>query len=174
MHTRRIAFLAAVIVLAALSRIIPHPPNFAPIAAIALFGGAVFTDRRLAYGVPIAAMLLSDLLLGFHQQMLLVYACFAAIVWLGTRMGQGRGAPQVLAATLGGSVLFFVVTNLGVWALDGLYPLTGQGLAACFVAAVPFFQNSLAANLLYAGLLFGGYALVQRRYSWLRGVAGAA
>ncbi len=174
MQTRRLALLVGLIVLAALSRLIPHPPNFAPIAAIALFGGAVFADRRLAYAVPAVAMLLSDLLLGFHDQMLLVYACIAAVVWLGTRLGYQRGALPVLAATLGGSVLFFVVTNLGVWAFDGLYPLTAGGLVACYVAAIPFFHNSLAANLLYAGLLFGGLALMQRRYTWLRGVVGTA
>ena len=84
MQTRRFALLVGLIVLAALSRLIPHPPNFAPIAAIALFGGAVFADRRLAYAVPVVAMLLSDLLLGFHDQMLLVYACIAAVVWLGS------------------------------------------------------------------------------------------
>jgi hypothetical protein len=152
---RRLILLVSVIAAAALMRVLPHPPNVSPIAAMALFGGAQLADRRLAYLVPLSAMLLSDLILGFHGQMWLVYGCFAAMVWLGTRIADRQRVLPVVGATLAGSAFFFLVTNLGVWAFDGLYPRTWDGLVSCYVAALPFLQNSLLGNLCYVALLFG-------------------
>jgi hypothetical protein len=165
---RRLILVVLVIAAAALMRILPHPPNVSPIAAMALFAGAQLADRRLAYLVPFSAMLLSDLVLGFHGQMGLVYGSFAAMVWLGGRIADRQRALPVLAATLGGTAVFFLVTNLGVWAFDGLYPRTWDGLVICYVAALPFLQNSLLGNLLYAALLFGGWRLAERRLPFLR------
>ena len=125
---RRLLLLILVVVLASLLRVAPHPPNFSPVMAIALFGGAYFADRRMAYLVPLSAMLLSDFLIGFHGQMWLVYGCFALVVWLGTRIAGKTSFPHVLGATLAGSLIFFLVTNFGVWAFDGLYPRTWEFL----------------------------------------------
>jgi hypothetical protein len=157
---RRLILVVLVIAAAALMRILPHPPNVSPIAAMALFAGAQLADRRLAYLVPFSAML--------HGQMGLVYGSFAAMVWLGGRIADRQRALPVLAATLGGTAVFFLVTNLGVWAFDGLYPRTWDGLVICYVAALPFLQNSLLGNLLYAALLFGGWRLAERRLPFLR------
>ena len=139
---------------AALARLVPHPPNVTPIAAMALFGGACFANRKMAYLLPLAAMLLSDLVLGFTRYGLLsllaiqpvVYACILATTALGQLIKDRRSVWQVGTATLAGSLLFFVVTNFAVWAAGHLYPLTGSGLAACYVAAIPFFRNSLAGR----------------------------
>lgn len=157
-----IAWIVALIVVAAFLRLLPHPPNFAPVVAMALFAGATLADRRLALLVPLLAMLASDLVIGFHDSMWAVYGALAVVAGTG-RLLQGRlRLTTVSAGAVGASVVFFVLTNLAVWAMGGLYPRTLDGLAACFVAALPFFQNTLAGTLVYAALLFGGLALVRR------------
>lgn len=159
----RLLLLVGLIAAAALSRLIPHPPNFSPIEATALFAGAVFVDRRLALLVPIAAMLLSDVFLGFHGGMPVVYACIALTAWFGRGLAQRRSALRIAAYGLASAVFFFVATNLHVWLGSGMYPLTAAGLAECFALALPFFQNQLAGVAFYSLVLFGGFALVERR-----------
>jgi hypothetical protein len=158
----RYGILVAMIVAAAAMRLLPHPANFTPIGALALFAGAHFDDKRWAFVIPLAAMALSDILLGFHGQMPVTYGAFAVIVGMGFLLKERKGALRVAGASVGAATFFFVVSNLGVWATDGLYPLTFQGLAACYVAAIPFFQNWLAGTLFYSALLFGGFALVEK------------
>ena len=145
----------ALVAVAALTRLVPHPPNFVPLGAMALLSGALLGGRGLAYALPLGAMFLGDLVLGLHAHVPAVYGAMAAVVWMGTRLGGRRGLVPVSAASLAGSTLFFLATNLSVWALDGLYPPTLEGLAACYVAALPFFGNSLAADLLYVWVILG-------------------
>jgi hypothetical protein len=156
------------ILAAAASRLLPHPPNFAPIAAMALFGGACFADRRAAFLVPLAAMFLSDLALGWHRTLPVVYGSFVVIVCLGGWLRERRTAVPIAAAALTASVLFFVLTNFGVWALGSLYPHTREGLLACYVAAIPFFHNTVLGDALYATVLFGGLALAEKGLPALR------
>src|SRR5437764_4391823 len=163
----RLAALTAIILAAALSRLIPHPPNMTSVTAVALFGGAYFPDRRLAFLVPLAALFLSDLVLGFYHHMEIVYASFALIVCIGLWLQKNRSALHIAGAALASSVLFFVLTNFGVWAFGSLYPMTLDGLIACYVAAIPFFRNMLLGDVLYTVLLFGGFALLERRFSML-------
>jgi hypothetical protein len=173
---KRSIVLAGIVAAAALCRLVPHPPNATPIAAMALFGGACFTNRKMAYLLPLAAMLLSDLVLGCTRYGMLillasqpvVYACFMATTALGQIIQDRRSAWQVGTATLAGSVLFFVVTNLAVWATGRLYPLTGPGLAACYAAGIPFFRNSLVGDVGFTAILFGGLALLENRVAWMR------
>lgn len=158
----RITTLAGMIAFAALTRLLPHPPNFTAVSALALFAGAQLSDRRLAFFVPLVALFATDLVLGLHSGMLLVYGCVAAMVLLGGMVGS-RPQPLRLAGTaVFGSVLFFVVTNMGVWAMSGLYDMSLAGLAACFVAALPFFQNTLAGDLFFTLALFGGFEWMRR------------
>lgn len=179
-YTIRFLLLIGVIFLAASSRFLPFPPNFAPITAMALFAGACFASKRAAFIVPLAAMFLSDLAIGlfsgniwngFHTLMPIVYLCFALIVCIGFLLKDRRSLAPIAGATLAGSILFFVVTNFSVWAFGTMYPKTLEGLGACFVAAIPFFQNSLAGDLFYASVLFGGLALAEKCYPTLRSVA---
>jgi hypothetical protein len=172
-HPRFLALLGIVAAAAAL-RLLPHWPNFTPIAAMALFGGAHFARRGTAFAVPLAAMLLSDLLLGLHASLPFVYAAFAAIVGLGLLLRTRRTVAGVGAAALAASLLFFVVTNLGAWAVGGLYPHSAAGLAQAFTAALPFYAPTLAGDAFYTALLFGGFALAQRRLPALREPAPAA
>lgn len=174
MLTPRSTTLAGMILMAALSRLVPHPPNFTPIAAMALFGGARFTDRKAAFLVPLAAMFLSDLAIGLHGMIPLVYGSFALIVCMGLCLRRRGGAHAVAVTTLAGSLLFFVTTNFGVWALGSLYPRSAQGLLACYTAAIPFFGNTVAGDLFYSAMLFGSFALAERRFPVLRPAAGAA
>jgi len=169
----RILALVSVIVLAAAARLIPHPPNMTPIAAIALFGGSTFADKRLAFLVPLAALLLSDLVIGFSNSSPVVYLSFALIVAIGLWLQRHRTAPVILGAVLASSVLFFVLTNFGVWALGGMYPKTLAGLGECYVAAIPFFRNEVLGDLVYAALLFGGFAVLERLLPTLRAPATA-
>jgi hypothetical protein len=166
-HARLLALLSAIAAAAAL-RLVPHPPNFTPIGAMALFSGAYLSRRGLAFVAPLAALLLSDLVLGFYAGMSFVYASVALTVLIGWWVSSRRTVLRVAAGALAGSVSFFVITNFGMWLFSGFYPRTSAGLAACFVAAIPFFQNSVAGDLFYAALLFGGFALAERLAPQLR------
>jgi hypothetical protein len=176
MEKPRFTTLAGMIFFAAASRLIPHPPNFTPIAAMALFGGAYISDKRLAFGLPLAALFLSDAVLGFYRDMIWVYGSFALIVCLGVQLQSRRRLLPIAGAALAGSVLFFVITNFGFIISDDLYPRTLEGLAAGYVAAIPFFQNTLAGDLVYTALLFGGFAFAEKKFPALREptAAGAA
>lgn len=171
--------LAALIFIAALTRVIPHPPNFSPIEAVALFGGAYFAKRHWALLVPLMAMFASDLVLGLlnggiywsyfaSAGYLLVYACIALSTVLGFGLRGKVGAGRVLAYSLAGSLLFFVVTNFGAWLSDPSYPKTAAGLVACYVAGIPFFQWTVLGTLFYSALLFGGFELLRSRVPALR------
>ncbi len=171
--------LAVLIFIAALSRLLPHPPNFSPIEAVALFGGAYFVKRHWALLVPLVAMFLSDMVLGVlnggiywgyfaSAGYLLVYACIALSTLLGFGLRGKVGASGVLSYSLAGSLLFFVVTNFGAWLSDPAYPKTLAGLGAAYVAGVPFFQWTVLGTLFYAALLFGGFELLRSRVPALR------
>jgi hypothetical protein len=159
----RAMLLVAMILGAAAMRLLPHPSNFTPIGALALFAGAHFDDKRFAFIVPLAAMFLSDILIGFHGQMPVIYGAFAVIVAMGFLLKEKKTALKVTGASLIAATFFFVVSNFAVWASDRLYPITLQGLVTCYIAAIPFFQNWLAGTLFYAALLFGGFALAERK-----------
>jgi uncharacterized protein DUF6580 len=158
----------AMIAIAALLRIAPHPWNFTPIGAIALFSGAVLKDRRLAFLFPVLALFAGDVFVGFHKLMPVVYASFLLNVAIGLWLRDRRTVARISLATLVGAVQFFIVVDLGVWALESTYPHTREGLIACYVAAIPFLRNMLASDAFYGALLFGGYALAERLVPALR------
>jgi hypothetical protein len=166
---KRIIALSAIILVAALSRLFPHAPNFTPIAAIALFGGAYFTNRWSGFLIPLAALLISDALMGFNgwafaEQVIAVYGSFTLISLIGSLLQRNKSMLNIGAASVAGSVLFFVITNLAVWFggffhQPALYSLTPSGLLECYVAALPFFQNTVAGDFCYNAILFGGFYL---------------
>ena len=169
-HARLIALLSAILVAAAF-RLVPHPPNFTPIGAMALFGGAYFGRHALAFVAPLGALLLSDAILGFYSGMQVTYLAVALVVLIGWAVRARITPLRVAGAAVASSILFFAVSNFGVWLLGGMYPPTLSGLAACYVAAIPFFQNTLAGDLVFSALLFGGFALLERRLPMLRAEA---
>jgi hypothetical protein len=170
-HSRILVLLSAIAAAAAL-RLVPHPPNFTPIGAMALFGGAYLGKRGLGFIAPLGALFLSDLVLGFYHGMATVYAATALIVLVGWLALRRVSPPHVGLAAIASSILFFGITNFGMWLFSGFYPRTSAGLEACFIAAIPFFQNTVAGDLFYSALLFGGFALAERSLPQLR--AGAA
>ena len=166
--------LAGLIVVAALTRLLPHPPNFSPVEAVALFGGAYFANRWAAVWVPLAAMFVSDLALGLvnggiywsyflSAGYLLVYLCIALSAVLGFGLRGRVGVLRVGGYSLVGSLLFFIVTNFGAWLGSPMYPQTSAGLAAAYVAGIPFFQWTMLGTLFYSALLFGSFAWLRSR-----------
>lgn len=155
--------ITLMVFIAAFVRLLPHPPNFAPIAAMALFGGAYFNKRSLAFIVPLTAMFLTDAIIGFYSYGWVVYISFALIVLIGIVMLRKVTIKNVILASLTASVSFFAITNFGVWALGTLYAKTTSGLMESYIAAIPFFQNSLIGDLFFSGVMFGVYELVKNK-----------
>ncbi len=165
------------ILAAAVSRLIPHWPNFTPIGAMALFGAAYFPRKVYAVLAPLAALYFSDLLLnnllyaeyydGFTWAISSpwVYAGFVLIIGIGWLLRGRVSFWTVGGGAVAASVVFFLLTNFGVWAspLNLLYPKDFTGLLACYTAGLPFFWNTLAGNLFFSGLLFGAYAVLEPR-----------
>jgi len=149
--------------IAAFVRLLPHPPNFAPIAAMALFGGAYFSKKTFAFIIPLEAMFLTDMIIGIYSYAWIVYLSFAVIVVLGIVMLKKVSVKNLILASVTASVSFFAITNFGVWALGTLYPKTPAGLMASYTAAIPFFQNSLIGDLFFVGVMFGVYELVKNK-----------
>ena len=154
--------ITTVIVLAAALRIAPHPWNFTPLGATALFSGAMLRERRLAFVLPLLALFAGDLFIGLHKLIPVVYVSFLISVAIGRFLSKNRTIIRIGGATLAGALQFFLVTNLGVWAFLGTYPHTVAGLGACYLAGIPFFWNTLAGDALYATLFFGGFAFAER------------
>jgi hypothetical protein len=161
--TPRFLVLSLMVFGAAFVRLIPHPPNFAPIAAMALFGGAYFNKKLFAFIIPLAAMFLTDAIIGFYSYAWIVYLSFALIVVLGIVMLKKVSIKNLIFASLTASISFFAITNFGVWALGTLYPKTPAGLLESYIAAIPFFQNSLIGDLFFVGVMFGVYEIVKSK-----------
>ena len=165
----RTRLIAVMLILAALSRLLPHPDNFAPIGAIALFGGCYINNKRMAFFIPMAIMFFTDLMLqlfngnGFHPIMLWVYASFAIITCLGFYLRGREQRQNIMVASLTGSIIFFLVTNFGQWA-TGYYGYDNGSLIRSFVEAIPFFRGTIMGDLFYNLVLFGSFALIKSYY----------
>lgn len=161
---QRFFILIGIIAAAMFARLIPHPPNFTPIAAIALFGGAYFSNKKLAFIIPFAALFLSDLIIGFYSNMWAVYLSFAIIVFVGYGLREKKKVKYILLSSVSASVLFFIITNFAVWATGTMYPKSITGLAACYTAAIPFFHYTLLGDLFFVGLMFGIFEIAKVKY----------
>jgi hypothetical protein len=151
---RNLIVATGLIVAVAATRFLPHPPNFSPVMAVALFGSAVFANRYMGLILALAAMALSDVGLGAHSTLPFVYIAMLGAGALGFLLRKDRTVTKIIGATLAGSVLFFVVTNFGVFVMQDLYAKNLQGLVECYAMALPFFQNSLAGDIVFSGALF--------------------
>jgi hypothetical protein len=167
-RTSSLWLIGGMILVAALFRMLPspevRPPNVAPIGAMALLGGAAITDRRLAFAIPLVAMLISDVLIGFDGSRVWVYGSLVLITLLGRLLQNRRRNPAAVGlGSLGASLVFFILTNFGVWWSSGMYGHTFSELIRCYVMAIPFFGNTVVGDLAFSGALFGGLALVESR-----------
>lgn len=141
--------------------IIDLPPNFAPITAVALFSGAYLKNKKLALITPIITMLIADSIIGFYnwQIMLAVYLSFGFSGLLGLWIRKSLSFKRIFTATLGASILFFILTNLAVWLFSGMYTIDLSGLISCYIIALPFFRNTLLGNFFFVGAMFGIYEM---------------
>ncbi len=143
-------------------RLLPHPPNFVPISAIALFGG-VYLSKKKALFLPVLAMMISDVFIGSYNTflMLSVYGSFLIMVFLGFWLKKHKKWYTIGGGAILSAILFFLITNFAVWVLTPWYPKTLFGLIQCYIAAIPFFKNTLLGNLFYAPLFFASYEIVK-------------
>ena len=162
------------IFLGAVMRFLPHAPNFAPIGAMALFGGAKL-NKKYALILPLAAMIVSDYFIGFYswQIMASVYGSFLIYGLLGLWARKNGGWLKIGGATLAGSILFFLITNGAVWAFSSMYPHTLVGLFACYAAGLPFWRNTLLGDVFFTAVFFGVYELLRQYSPFLLHLKGA-
>ncbi len=166
MNNKNILVVAAIVAVAAITRLLPHPMNFAPLGAMALFGSAYFGKKGLGLLVTMLTWLLSDFILNnfvysfssdiivFTQGAPFIYGSIVLIYLMGTQMMKKITAARMLSGSLLASIIFFTISNFGVWFSGTMYPMTVAGLATCYAAAIPFFTNTIAGDLFYAGALF--------------------
>jgi hypothetical protein len=174
--SQRTLFIILAIAFGALSRLLPHPPNFTAIGAIALFGGAYLTNRYLAVLVPVLAVWLSDVVLNntvyaqagqfvwFYEGAWLQYLSTALCAVLGIVLMKRINMPSFIGGSVATALLFFALTNLGVWYGSAMYANNFAGLMMCYGAALPFLGWSVLGNLFFGGILFGGFELAGRRF----------
>jgi hypothetical protein len=155
---------------AILLRVLPHPWNMTPMGAMFLFSGATFRNKTLSVAMPLAALLVSDYIVvrfvyhGFYNWLMTSpWPGFALVAIIGWSLRDKITVLRVGAASLAGSVVFFLASNFTLWMTGELYPVTAAGLRTCFIQAIPFFRNTASGDLLYAAIFFGSYALVQHR-----------
>ncbi len=178
----RFSVIATFIVLAAATRLVPHAWNFAPMGAMALFGAAHFEQKRYAFILPILTVWLSDLFLNnvvYHQYypeftwfgegVLYLYGAYALIAFMGTRVFKNAlNIPLIGTGALAASAIFFIVSNFGCWIGNPMYSQDFVGLMACYAAGLPFVGGTIVGDLLFSGVLFGGFALAESRFPQLR------
>ncbi|MAZ36482.1 MAG: hypothetical protein CL842_03410 [Crocinitomicaceae bacterium] len=165
-------FIFVLILIAGLSRLLPHPPNFTALGAMALFGGAALSNKILKVLLPLVALFITDVILNntvfaasnqgftlFYPGALWTYVAIASIALLAPLLINKLSVQKVVLGSLMASVVFFVISNFGAWASGVLYPMTLEGLATCYIAAIPFFANTLGGDVLFSGILFGGFYL---------------
>ena len=151
------------LVLGIFSRLVVHSWNFTPVIALALFGGVYLKKKQLAIFLPLALFAVTDMILGFHQVMFFTWGSVVLIAAMGLWVKKNKSVKTVMAGGLVSAIVFFGVTNFGVWLVSGMYPLTLAGLSECFVLAVPFFRSTLAGTFVYGFILFGAYEVIAAR-----------
>ena len=148
------------IIVGILLRFAPHAPNFTPVAAIAIFGGA-YLNKKYALIVPLILMVITDSFLGLHNVVLFTWGGFILVALLGMWLRKNKGIMRILSVSIASAILFYIVSNFGVW-LMGWYPMNLKGLIDCYVLAIPFLRTFTLATLVYTAVFFGIYELIAR------------
>lgn len=168
--------VTGLIVITALSRLVPHLPNFSPIGAICLFGAAQFQDKKFAFIVPLLAIGISDILVNniiyatyfdgftiFYQGFQWQYLSYVVTVFAGMFIIKAVSFKSIAKGTLAATMIFFLISNFGVWMSGTLYPMNGTGLMSCYIAAIPFLGGTLFGNMIYSAILFASYAIIAKK-----------
>ncbi|MEI6456374.1 MAG: DUF6580 family putative transport protein [bacterium] len=170
----RFIVILSVILMAALIRLLPHWPNFTPIAAMALYAGTYLDKKQYAFAIPIAAMFLSDLVIGLNANMPAVYLSFAITVLIGMLIRKKVNVGSVLLASFSSAVIFFLITNFSAWLVSPYYPQNIAGLAECYLAGLAFFRdttnglsfflNDFLGTTFFSAVFYGAFYLVEMRF----------
>ena len=160
--------LIAIVVAVSLYRIFPHPHNITPVMALALFAGTYFEKKWMAFAVPLVSMFLADLFLGLHNTIIFVYGAMAIAVLIGFWLQNRVSSLKVIGATISSSLIFFIISNIGVWLVSGYYSKSWAGLIECYTMALPFLQRSMMGDLLFSGVLFLSYWQIQKHWLGMR------
>jgi Family of unknown function (DUF6580) len=163
----RFVVLTLMILGAALTRLIPHYPNFTAIGAMALFGGAYFSKKWLAFVIPLTALFLTDLIIGLYSYMLIIYLSFIFIVFIGMSLSRNKKPGRVILASISASVSFFLITNFAMWYGSSMYPQNLTGIMESYTAAIPFFSYTLLGDLFYVGIMFGVFEIAKAKFPQL-------
>lgn len=150
------AIAIVLVILAISTRLLPHPANFAAVGAVALFSGT-YLNKKYALWLPLAVMVISDMIIGFHNLIFFTWGSFVLMGLIGLWVRKNKNVPNIIFGTITGSLAFFFITNFAVWAFTPFYAKTVQGLLQCFIMALPFFRNSIAGDIFYVGVLYGAY-----------------
>jgi hypothetical protein len=161
-----ITLVIGLLVIAVISRFLPHPANFVPFTAIALFCGATISNKKLGVGLSFLSLFVSDLFLGFHSTMFFTYPSLALIVLVGATLNTQPSRLKIFQMAICSSLIFFIVSNLGVWTMQSLYPKNLTGLIDCYIAAIPFYRNSLAGDLIFSFGLFEAYRQLAFKFGY--------
>lgn len=167
-NTPRFYFITSAVVLAALTRFIPHEPNFTAVGAMALFAGVLMPNRWMSLLVPMITLLLTDLVLGFHNTMWAVYGSFAIITMMGWMLSKRQNVMNMVGASVVAALFFFFATNAAVWMMDinsptPFFSADFTGLMACIDMGLPFLKNQILSQALFGVLLFGTYYLAKSK-----------
>ncbi len=164
MLNSRFVICSIFVIVGVVTRFLPHPPNFSPLMAIALFSGAHFTYKRDSLWVPLLAWFIGDIFIGFHALQPVIYSLVLLMAIAGWKLRGQVKAWSVLGFSVSGSILFFLVTNFFVWVTSGMYEHTTAGLIQCYTMAIPFFHNSLLGDLFFNTVFFGLIYLLERKF----------
>ena len=162
-NSRTLSILILITILA-FSRLMPHPPNFTPLLGMAVFSGVIFDRKIFAFVVPLVAMLLSDLVIGFHSSMPIIYFAIMLNVGVGYLLVSKFSYLKSILALVSGALIFFMVTNFAVWLGSGMYSQDLNGLISCYIMALPFFQNTLISSLIYGLGAFYLFDLFENKF----------
>jgi len=167
MENRKILKVILFVAISVLFRLIPHPPNFAPVGAMALFSGA-YISGPLAFIFPLSIMFLSDIFLGLHITIPFVYGSFLVTVFVGRFLKNRKNAGRLIIAATSTSIVFFLITNFGVWLKSGMYTKDANGLLTAYLMGLPFFRNTLLSDFFYSFSFFYGFSFVEKFLNNLR------
>ncbi len=165
MLNKNIIYFGLIIVVVSLLRFVPHPPNMTPVIAVSILAVTWFKRPVFQFGFPLLIMLLTDMVIGFHWLMPVVYLAIMCAGLTGFILKKRSSFSTILGSGLLSSIIFFVITNFGVWVVSSLYPKTVLGLMSCYIAAIPFFHNTVIATV---GVLFGVFGLNYVVKRWLQ------
>lgn len=158
----RNALMISALLVIGFTRLIPHPPNFTPILAMALFAGAYTNKFSHGLFILLGTMLVTDFFIGFYSFMPWIYLSLLAPLLIGKWLGFKKPLLPIGGGSLLASLVFFLGSNFAVWKLGTMYPISWEGLVACYTAAIPFFKNTLLSTFSYSILLFGGFRALEK------------